>query len=587
MKFTRLTLHNFGPFEALDLDLTANTYLVGLNGGGKTTILNAIRMALHGWCAATAKGRGQSVVATGARDLIRQGANKATVTLEFNQGTIQLEIPKSTKNKPTWEWVDLDGELHETPADLYGTALPEHWATCATFGGQLSPEILQEYLSRAVSVEDAVAASNITESEIRMVYSGPLNDIDELREVGQQAFDKRTGLNREIKRIEANLDEDEIATPAGWADGCIDKTQAELTTAKTALAALYEERGRATQGIDPDEGENKVGYYTEQIVISEELVDQMQEFFDAAKETEAEARTEHIGLVREMEAQQAELSKLGQPFCPTCKRAFESYPEAQVADIKSKIAELEPQAKAATHRLRDAETSLTTATHNLEQAQARLAQNTKQRDQWETKLEQPRYTAEQLEQLETKIATAQQRETELQDNLANFQDYERQVRDQAYLENLKAERAVLSAMVEAFRDGKAVRPLLDKAVADFEAQINDVLPARIRVTVDVTGKKPAPMVNGKAWALASTGQRSIVRYAIATEFAQWGAPVIFDDINDLDAVNRRALIDHMKRHDEVSYVTAGTWQYGEEPPKGEVAEALDPVVFYWVDGVKQ
>ena len=69
MRITRISIRNFMAFEEMEFNAGALTVAVGVNGSGKTSILEAIKSGLNG----------------GAHDasLLRNGADKAEIVLEF------------------------------------------------------------------------------------------------------------------------------------------------------------------------------------------------------------------------------------------------------------------------------------------------------------------------------------------------------------------------------------------------------------------------------------------------------------------------------------------------------------------------
>jgi hypothetical protein len=72
-------------------------------------------------------------------------------------------------------------------------------------------------------------------------------------------------------------------------------------------------------------------------------------------------------------------------------------------------------------------------------------------------------------------------------------------------------------------------------------------------------------------------------------FAESGAPVLLDDINDLDALNRRTLLLSLAESGAGSVLVAGAWQQNQALPDmesalGFVDDLGDDVTVAWVDG---
>ena len=93
MKITKLSLRDFRGFGSLDLDLSPDaTALVGVNGAGKTSILDAIAIALAQLVLGIL-GRDPEDLPLEAKD-VRLGASTACVTLS-------AEIEGKAF---TWQW---------------------------------------------------------------------------------------------------------------------------------------------------------------------------------------------------------------------------------------------------------------------------------------------------------------------------------------------------------------------------------------------------------------------------------------------------------------------------------------------------
>lgn len=78
MRIDRIDLKDFRNFESLTLSFDQpRTLIVGPNGSGKSTIIDAIAWVLTGHC------RGTDARGAGAKTLVRDGADRATVTLHL------------------------------------------------------------------------------------------------------------------------------------------------------------------------------------------------------------------------------------------------------------------------------------------------------------------------------------------------------------------------------------------------------------------------------------------------------------------------------------------------------------------------
>lgn len=104
MRITALSLKNFRNYEQLDLEFpTGRTLLIGENGSGKSTIIDAIAWVLLGRC------RGVNAKGEGQKDLIRHGAQDCHVAMDFDDGTT------------VWRSIGRDGSVsssHRTPQIL-------------------------------------------------------------------------------------------------------------------------------------------------------------------------------------------------------------------------------------------------------------------------------------------------------------------------------------------------------------------------------------------------------------------------------------------------------------------------------------
>jgi hypothetical protein len=138
--------------------------------------------------------------------------------------------------------------------------------------------------------------------------------------------------------------------------------------------------------------------------------------------------------------------------------------------------------------------------------------------------------------------------------------------------------------VEHFRDGAMIKDLTGTRMQDFCDQVNAHLkPYALHLEIEQDGKRVEVTINRRPARQQNSGTRALACYALARAFAA-GAPVLLDDINHLDAGNRKALL--LALRDAGSEVlVAGTWQQSK-PLDGAAAMQLSPLSVYWIeDGI--
>jgi len=92
-----------------------------------------------------------------------------------------------------------------------------------------------------------------------------------------------------------------------------------------------------------------------------------------------------------------------------------------------------------------------------------------------------------------------------------------------------------------------------EAAAPIVAAVNAWLVDTLEIVAE--GKSFGLLFNGRPLGLASAGQRALVAYAFAKAFADCGAPILLDDINNLDPEARGRLAMRLRQTD---VVLAGT-----------------------------
>lgn len=212
---TRIDIRGFRNIKHVELEPTAGgMFLTGLNGSGKSSILDAIRFALLGYCQHTDR-RG-----AGAKLLIRHGAEQACIALDLAGGPantelqVRVTIPASgsvrwsatsddgkmvaAKPNQLWPWIGV------TEASLTAALLPGEHVTSQGLEG-----VLSELHAGAVEMDALRDACGVEFSALTADYSNPreLSTINALRTIGDDAYAARREIGRQVKTLEAQLTE--------------------------------------------------------------------------------------------------------------------------------------------------------------------------------------------------------------------------------------------------------------------------------------------------------------------------------------------------------------------------------------------
>lgn len=168
MKITKLECENFKRLTAISIAPDGSTVVIGgANGAGKSSTLDAIQAALGG-------------VKHAPSEPVRHGAKTATIVLETEDMVVTRKF--STRGAPQLEVKAKDGSVYPSPQKLLDGLV-----------GSLSFDPLA--FSRLSPKEQAATLRNLVGLDFTLV--------DKKR---QEAYDKRTEIGREVKRLQGALD---------------------------------------------------------------------------------------------------------------------------------------------------------------------------------------------------------------------------------------------------------------------------------------------------------------------------------------------------------------------------------------------
>jgi len=596
----KLTLINFRNVEYAELDLSGATILLGLNGQGKSTVHNAIQLALFGWCEHTTK------AGAGYAALIRNGAPSARIVLDWRGYRVLLDL--SPKKR---EWTCCDPETGEVHTDINSPAAlwqalrinQTHAMVCAfptqIVGGAEFSSVLSDYL-RGGLTRDALMARVPAEhmaplANLAAGHRMQLDTVADFEAVGGLAYAKRTDVNRDLKMADAAIKETGFIKPAVLPDGTvltvadIARLGAERARHTAELNALRVELGRAYQAasapvLDVQATETEINSQQAVLDAAEKALAAIQLHVQAQWDLNEARNAQHAA---ERAKQKAEAVRDAVATdCPTCKRKLtKPMRDAIVADAQLAVdaaAQVLASADAETTRLGVAWQSVeykgdpadvvNARKRNAEQEIARLTRMLKD-------AAVPVYTGPSPEEIEATITAGVCAVDSIDTRLVTLNRQRELAECTAHAAALRADFAHLDWIVKEFHDGIAYRALLVEAAAPIVGAVNAWLVDALEIVAE--GKSFGLLFNGRPLGLASAGQRALVAYAFANAFADCGAPILLDDINNLDPEARGRLAMRLRQTD---VVLAGTPLDTSAEYLNRAAAALAPMRVLAVQG---
>ncbi|MFF3947148.1 DNA sulfur modification protein DndD [Streptomyces sp. NPDC001902] len=263
MLLHKITLSEFGAYrgeQSLDLTPMKNKPIVligGLNGCGKTTLLDAIQLALYG-PRARCSGRGSKAYDTYLRESINRQADPsrgAAICLEFTvtvEGTehyykVTRSWHESGKSVKEFLNVSIDehfgdktkGDLRATPELRHSRVLSQGWADHVEDLLPLEIASLSFFDGEKIeSLADPDRAASVIESAVHSLLG--VSTVQQLR-TDLQALQRRQKLSDEEQHLLDNIRSQEQEQEAA---------QEELERATQELAHLRSEHTKATRALN-------------------------------------------------------------------------------------------------------------------------------------------------------------------------------------------------------------------------------------------------------------------------------------------------------------------------------------------------
>ena len=263
MTIDSLQIENFRDIDAFALEPGAGaTLLIGPNGTGKSSVIEAIRLALYGWNAWTDRRGG------GAMTLVRDGAKQSTISLLLSHKgkSFGVTLTINAYGKQAMQWQCIDDS---------GAEIPNRDALWLALGVQREKSEAISYIEDALATGafgnllaaalcDALPLPRVLERcgehgewfaafAKRFALRAEPNH-DDYAALGDKAYELRTSRKKELKERQPELTDVFVAPPT-YPDGAripetdLPKLERRLSDLAAHREALIEERGRCSLGL--------------------------------------------------------------------------------------------------------------------------------------------------------------------------------------------------------------------------------------------------------------------------------------------------------------------------------------------------
>ncbi len=586
MKLTSIRIRNFAGLRSLDIETDRTClFLTGLNGAGKSTVLQAIRMALFGRCYDAA---GKRIVMA---DLVGPDGSKAVVTLTLDpeQGPFAGETIITTTIKRTGQQTTIARPDHTLVVDEPQTTLRDTWwggivedVRHAELAANPRPYLLGDDIADLLL---ELCGTGADPAELRQ-FAGPrwpwlegwLGGAEraEVEALADRAVAERKETKRQIADLRAVLDgcaaeqpKSKAGKPLAQDDipalkNALAKVEADLRRAETDLEIARRTQGRPAPDLDALRAAVEKAH-ADSTVCADALQKAAQAKRDSDKAV-ASLEAERHSLTAERDVLTRQLGSMVEGTCETCgARWTEQRLKARREPLENRLAGVlaiidQNQAKldaamADRNRSRTAEYEAQQAVRSGDTEIERARRNLQEGEAWEA----PRDTAA----LETEVAKLAQQAKAGEELLAGLEAWCRAQETRARLDGLHVALDNLEWAVEAFRDGKFQATRMAGPREAFERTCNEALgrfgmqlrvvqrDGAVRVEVGRQGGPcvPVPQI--------SKGERTLVEAVVALAYDP-GAILCLDDLDALDGGNKQHLMDLLKGSPAM-VVCAGAW----------------------------
>lgn len=494
MRIQRIELQNFRSYEQRTITLDEpRTLLIGENGTGKSTLIDAVAWCLTGRC------RGVDGRGAGQKDLIRVGADQATVSVVLDGWKVTRTVGKTGSATATVKTDTILAKLGATEAMLLATLYGRHFFSL--HHGE-AKAMLMQLLNVTIPLDQLPP-------DLAKNYSGPLT-LDEAQAAYDAAFKDRAATKKALAAVlvpdvaaRPDLDGQNPAAFQQAIQEARKAYQAAVQTKTTATAAVQ------TKQIQLDEARlaaSSVDQLKGKVTAHQDMLAQADADLAAAKTALGIVQAKPAEPVATLKAEAARLitmvqgveghSKAGADGERACILSHGIPCLTAAAAFKGEVKRLKADVKALEARITAGmaqEAELAAAQQAVRTQERQVSYHQEQLQRLNSQLDAALAQAQTIEKVEGELAHWQQRQQEadapVRDAQAKLDQLVQQQTDLAgYVAQLKgrdravAERAKLEGQLEqaealvSLLGPKGLPPkLLGQAVVDFEGMINAAL----------------------------------------------------------------------------------------------------------------
>ena len=625
-----IAIRGFRSIDNIDLELDGGgAFITGMNGAGKTSVLEAIRFALLGYCQNTDR-RGAR-----AKTLIADGADEAVIDIELtgdhDPQSVRVRVvipiagavrwsaedyetgkPVAAKPEQLWPWIGV------SEATLAAALVPAEHVTTQGMEG-----VLGELHSGQVDLEELESLCGERYARLLVDYPGISGGTNQnaLRHIGDEAYAQRREAGRVVKQLEAALNGEKPEPPvnkSGKPLGLDDKD--DLVALEQKLTsnreALLEELGQAKASAQSDMPAGSMEDLQKALETAVDESDKAKRDAAAARVTREDAINHQRNLEDQLRTLQSEIAEKQKEFdslgrqmqqfqpgetCPTCGVKWtESRVNKAVAklkgqraslhgpleDAKAKLAKIETAINQAMQRVKTADEKLAKATDAMREADARMA-----KAHGDMALLEKTSGARSVAEVEKDIEAVTERLNKASGALEALGALARYEKAASELEAARERYNELDWRVKAFRDGEVLNKLSGDGLEEFKATVNAVLdPFGYAFGFSVDGKFVNVLLGRlgdkdlRLIERASSGERKLAEVAVAIAFGKEAGLALVDDLDHLDGRNRNQALTGIATTPGVQIIAAGAWGKPNKPDLKPIEKALKPLKPVWIDG---